>query len=310
MKFVTPITKQPLLQKDYETLACQESAVEYKRINGIWRMIAAERQPLFEQFVREYETVRLAEGRQAADPDFYRQLPTTSDRHPAADMWRQRAHSYQIFLDSILSKMENNADKQLNILDLGAGNGWLSNRLAGRGHQVAAVDLTINEFDGLGVHSAYTQAFTAVQAEFDHLPFDDNQFDLIIFNASLHYSTDYTQSLAESIRTLPPGGRIAIIDTPVYQHADSGRKMVAERETQFSNQFGFKSDSLHSQNFLTHATIQALENDINRPFQTIPTVAPIRRAVRRVKTHLRGQRESAEFPILTFTTAGTAGDKR
>lgn len=310
MNFVTPITKSPLLQKDYETLACQESGVEYKRINGIWRMIAAERLSLFEQFMREYETIRLAEGRKSNDKTFYQQLPTTVSNHPAAAMWRQRSHSYQVFLDSVLSKMESNSKNRLDILDLGAGNGWLSNRLAERGHTVTAVDLTINEFDGLGLHNIYKNPFTVVQAEFDHLPFENEQFNLVIFNASLHYSSDYTQTLTESLRVSHQDGSVSIIDTPLYRQAESGRQMVAEREARFKKAYGFKSNSLQSKNFLTTGQIKQLETAVGRQCQTIPTVPSFRQTVRRLKMQLRGQRKAAQFPILLFSKEGKTGGRQ
>ena len=306
MTFVAPITKKPLLQKDYDTLMCQESGVEYYRVNGIWRMIEPERQELFDRFIQEYETVRLAEGRKASNPNFYKQLPFTPADHPAAEMWKQRAHAFQVFVDSVIKDMEKGNNSPINILDLGAGNGWLSNQMSRRGHCATAVDLTINEFDGLGVHARYDHSFTPIQAEFDYLPIEDNQFDVVIFNASLHYSTDYAQTISEASRATKPNGRIVIIDTPVYEQAESGHQMVAERESSFEKRFGFKSNSLNSQNFLIVDQIGWLEQQLGGQIEMIHTVPDFRRAVRRIKTKIKGERESAEFPILIFTKKESA----
>ncbi|MEM8858271.1 MAG: class I SAM-dependent methyltransferase [Chloroflexota bacterium] len=301
MEFVAPDTKLPLLQKDYETLRCQVSGVEYHRVDGVWRMILPERMDRFERFIQEYETVRLAEGRQSDDPSFYRELPQTAANHPAAQMWRQRAHSYSVFLEAVLKPLESDLS-DLTILDLGAGNGWLSNRLAERGHKVAAIDLTVNDFDGLGVcAAAYESDFVAVQAEFDHLPFEQNQFDLVIFNASFHYSADYAQTLEEMKRVIKSNGQIGIIDTPVYAHQASGQRMVQERECLFEKQFGFKSDQLGSENFLTQIRIMALENQVNMRCHSVQTTPLYRQSIQRVKTLIRGKREPAQFPILVFT---------
>ena len=38
----------------------------------------------------------------------------------------------------------------IRVLDVGAGNSWLSHRLASFGHQVVAVDRLDDELDGLG----------------------------------------------------------------------------------------------------------------------------------------------------------------
>lgn len=303
MNFVTPITKKPLLQKDYDTLMCQESGVEYYRVNGIWRFIEAERQARFKRFINEYETIRLAEGRWAADPAIYRQLPFTPDDHPAANMWQQRANSFNVFVRSILSDMEEGKQSPLNILDLGAGNGWLANQMAQRGHEAVAVDLTVNDFDGLGVHPNYDRPIVPIEAEFDHLPLEDDLFDLVIFNASLHYSTNYAQTLSEGFRTTKNNGRLVVIDTPIYQNAASGRQMIAEREANFEQRFGFKSDSLGSQNYLAASQITTLAHELGSEVDLIQTVPNFRRAARRLKTKLKGKREAAEFPILIFSKA-------
>ena len=50
-----------------------------------------------------------------------------------------------------------------------------------------------------------------IEAEFDHLPFADGQFDLAVFNSSLHYSTDYHGTLGEARRCLKPSGSIVVL---------------------------------------------------------------------------------------------------
>ena len=64
-------------------------------------------------------------------------------------------------------------------------------------------------------------------------PFANASFDLAIFNASIHYSTDYRRTLTEVRRCLRPGGRLVIIDSPVYRRREHGEKMRAERRRYF-----------------------------------------------------------------------------
>ena len=45
----------------------------------------------------------------------------------------------------------------------------------------------------------YDSIFTPVQAEFDYLPFPDQSVDMMLFNASLHYSVNYEQTLQRSV---------------------------------------------------------------------------------------------------------------
>src|SRR5438093_8459185 len=99
------------------------------------------------QFTREYTTVRRAEGWGSADRAYYQALPFVdlTGRFPA--IWRIRARSYATFVSQVVEPMERRGT--LRILDLGAGNGWLSNRLTQRGYSVTAIDLLDASLDGL-----------------------------------------------------------------------------------------------------------------------------------------------------------------
>ena len=88
------------------------------------------------------------------------------------------------------------------VLDLGAGNGWLAYQLSRRGHSVVAVDWSDDEFDGLGALCHYAATLAACHADFAALPFADAQFDLIVFNAALHYARNLADTFAESLRVL------------------------------------------------------------------------------------------------------------
>src|SRR5262249_12728849 len=154
-------------------------------------------------FVREYRTVRRAEGWGSVDPAYYEALPyrDLSGRH--ADVWRIRARSYDVFLSRVLQPLERETDR-LQVLDLGAGNGWLSARLVRRGHYAIAVDILDDPLDGLRAVHHYVDQHrpSAFLADFDRLPLPDDSVDLAIFNASLHYSTNYAHTLRELLRVL------------------------------------------------------------------------------------------------------------
>ena len=252
---------------------------------------------LYEQFVREYETVRRAEGRGADNPAYYRALPyqDLSGRTPTD--WKIRAVSFDAFVAKALAPLEQHSPA-LRVLDLGAGNGWLSNRLAQRGHAVAAVDLSVNDFDGLGCHRYYDTVFAPLQAEFARLPFPDRSADLVIFNASLHYSIRIHDTLAEAIRLLKPRGRLVILDSPVYADAASGKKMVSEREDQFSKRFGFPSNALPSENYLTYDHLGELGSALRIHWQLITPHYGLSWAFRPLKAKLLRRREPAKFHLI------------
>jgi SAM-dependent methyltransferase len=161
--------------------------------------------------------------------------------------------------------------------------------------------LTVNDFDGLGCASRYQTQFLPVQAEFDCLPIPDRSVDLVVFNASLHYSTNYAATLGESLRVLLPGGRIIVLDSPIYHDAESGRRMVAEREAQFSSQYGFPSNSLASEGYLTWTRIEQLAYEHGLDYRAITPFYGLRWNARPIIARLFRRREPAGFHVIVFS---------
>ncbi len=272
--------------------------LRFSRVAGIWRMLLPEREALFNQFIHEYETIRLAEGRQSQDPAYYRSLPYRDLSGRMSADWRIRAASYTVLRQRIIAPLSKQMGKGLRVLDLGAGNAWLSNLLAHLGHWVTALDLITNDYDGLGCYRFYETLFTAVQAEFDHLPIPDRSADLVIFNASLHYSTNFLLTLKEARRVLAPAGRLVILDTPLYHNPDSGRQMVREREANFRKQYGFPSNALASESFLTYTRLEELGNALQMRWRLVTPFYGWKWAARPLLARLRGRREPARFHVI------------
>jgi SAM-dependent methyltransferase len=218
------------------SLHCPVDHLQFKEIDGIWRMLSPEAIDRLGDFIRSYEHVRMLEGRGSTDAEFYRSLPyARSIVGEWRKHWKLRAHSYE----RLLAMLAEEAAVRLTIIDVGSGNSWLSNRLAEAGHNMIAVDLQTNDFDGLGCRKFYNNAWLSVQAEFDSLPFPDSLADIVVFNASVHYSHNLTRSLGEAKRVLKPTGLIVVLDTPIYLSESSGRKMLAERSFPVLGQIGF-----------------------------------------------------------------------
>ena len=188
--------------------------------------------------------------------------------------------------------------RSLTILDIGAGSGWLAYRLALRGHDVIALDLLDDPLDGLGAKKHYEAGFAAVLAEYDRLPLASEQVDLAVFNASLHYSTDYSATLRETLRVLRRQGTLVILDSPTYFDPTSGARMVHERQARFLATYGFASDALPSEHFLTPARLRALASDLGLEWQVHTPGLDWRSAVGRAIGGLRARREPARFPVI------------
>jgi SAM-dependent methyltransferase len=267
-------------------------------VEGIWRFLLPENQAHYSRFMIEYEAVRRAEGRGSASADYYRALPFKDLSGRYRSDWAIRARSFDALTKKVLTPFQVPLERSLKILDLGAGNGWLSNRLAAQGDRVLAVDLLINESDGLGAWKYYKHSFTPIQAEFNHLPVMDRFADVVIFNASFHYSENYSETLTESLRVLAPNGLVVIMDSPVYRRGESGEKMVEEREAQFKKKHGFASDSLQSENYLTYASLDQFADQFHLNWQRITPFYGLRWILHPLVAGLLGRREPAKFHLI------------
>ena len=296
--FACPVCRTTLEILTEDQLRCPTDQTIYFKEDGIWRLLTPERQAYFRRFMQEYQTVRQGEGRGSADPAYYRALPYVDHTGRFQQNWQIRSKSFQALIRRVLVPFESELGRPLKALDLGAGNGWLAYRLAQRRYQVAALDLLTNPQDGLGAAIHYESAFTPVQADFDNLPFTSCQVDLAIFNAALHYSTDYQRTLQETLRVLNERGLLVILDTPVYHNPTSGARMVCEREAQFEKHYGFRSNALPSENFLTYHYLQALSVELELDLQVITPFYGLRWAARPWLARLRGQREPAKFLVI------------
>ncbi len=281
----------PTCHAELDGARCPNCNVSYACEGGFWRFLPPERAAHFQQFEREYLTVRRAEGWGSTDSAYYRALPFVDRSGRFTELWRIRAASFRTLLRELPRQPRR-------VLDLGAGNGWLSYQLALRGHAVAAVDVQLDEQDGLTAFTQYDAQFTPIQAEFDHLPLAPGQADVIVYNGSLHYSTDCVQTLREALRVLEPRGTIAILDSPMYVTADSGTQMVLEREARFQRTYGFTSDSLPSEHFLTPRRLAELSDSLGIQWRVRDPWHGWRRALLPLWARLRGTRQPARFPVI------------
>lgn len=289
MRFICPRCRGDLQEISELELFCVRDELTFKQENGIWRFLLPEREIHYARFISNYEAVRRFEGRFSPDSSYYRALPFKDTSGKFSADWKIRAASFRA-LQKILTA-------ESTVLDVGAGNGWLSNRLSLSGYDVCAVDLLLNPEDGLGAWSHYQSQFAKVQSEFMHLPFPETSVSAVIFNASFHYSESYEETLTEALRVLSPKGKIIIMDSPVYHSAESGEQMVAERKSAFLSRYGFASDSLKSENYLTYQRMDELGKTLGIAWHHIRPFYGVRWAARPLWAYLRGRREPAEFGL-------------
>jgi SAM-dependent methyltransferase len=208
------------------------------------------------QFLTDYTKIRHEEGRGSENCEYYRALPYADLTGHNSAQWRIRACTFEFFKRRILPP------RPCDVLDLGAGNCWLSYRLAQMHHAPVAADIFSDARDGLRAARHYSVRFPVVEADFNRLPFRPATFDLAIFNSSIHYSSDYASTLAEARRCLRTKGRVVILDSPVYARREHGEAMRAERREFFQRQYGTQSEALSSVEFLDMDMLRALSREL------------------------------------------------
>jgi len=244
------------------------------------------------QFLEDYAKIRSAEGRGSPDSAYYRALPFADLTGRNSSQWRIRARTFEYFRSRILP------ERSCRILDLGAGNGWLSYRLAQMGHSPVAVDIFADVQDGLGAGRHYPLPIPAVEADFNDLPFPAATFDLAVFNSSIHYSDDYARTLAAARRCLRSGGRILILDSPIYRRREHGEAMRAERQEWFERQYGLRSEALGSIEFFDAEMLQSLARELSLTWKIHRPWYGWQWHLRSVRAWLKRRRPPSQFWIL------------
>jgi ubiquinone/menaquinone biosynthesis C-methylase UbiE len=301
----------PRCSANLSGLDCLKCGLFLHDVDGIIHALPPVRADHYAQFIADYEGIRVAEGRGSARDDFYLALPYRDASGRNSSQWRIRARTWDFLMERVLVPA---LPPRASILDLGAGNCWMSFRLARAGHKPVAVDLHDNSFDGMGAAEHFRKSlpklFPRFRAELAHLPFQDEQFEAAIFNASFHYVEDAAAALAEALRCVKPGGHIVICDTPWYSCDESGYEMVQERRMSFMKRYGTASASLQSVEFLTDERLQSLEERLAVRWNVYSPNYGLQWAMRPFIAKLRNRREPARFRVYVAQKAPASSDAR
>ncbi|MCB0646435.1 MAG: class I SAM-dependent methyltransferase [Saprospiraceae bacterium] len=148
-------------------------------------------------------------------------LPRESIHH---EEWKIREKSMQRLLNYLP------ANKNLEILDLGCGNGWLANVLA-KNTNYNVLGIEINDEEFAQAKSLFTSNNCKfLQSDIFNENFELHQFDCIILNASIQYFPDPVQLIDRLLNLMSEGGSIHIIDTPIYKSKDVSAAKKRSRE--------------------------------------------------------------------------------
>jgi SAM-dependent methyltransferase len=102
---------------------------------------------------------------------------------------------------------------EMRVLDVAAGTGNASIPAAKAGAQVTASDLTPELFDA-GRRRAEQEGVELewVQADAEHLPFEDESFDVVISSIGAMFAPHHQQVADELVRVCRPGGTIGMLN--------------------------------------------------------------------------------------------------
>lgn len=239
-------------------------------------------------FGQDYADLRRAEGRGYSGAALFA-LPYVR-KDPHAREWAVRARSYECLFRKVVRPRRRALGRPLQIIDLGAGNGWLSYRLALEGNQAVAVDVRNDTVDGLGAARELARmvscSMTCRTASFDDVPVEAGQADLAIFNASLHYAANLRRALAEARRLLRSEGMIVVMDSPFYRSEGDGEAMVEER--------GRSGQALH---FLTRWRLETASAGLDLRWLRHRVRYPVWYELRPLLAALKGSRPPSRFDL-------------
>jgi ubiquinone/menaquinone biosynthesis C-methylase UbiE/biotin operon repressor len=154
----------------------------------------------------------------------------------------------------------------IDVADLGAGEGTLSQLLAKNARSVIAVDISERMVE-VGTQLAKDHPNLEYRlGDIEEPPIEDGSIDLAIFSQALHHANSPQRAVQSAYRILRPGGRIAILDLLAHSF-EQARELYADLWLGFSEvellrlleQAGFKENE-----------VRVVSKELNSPyFQTV-----------------------------------------
>jgi len=165
-------------------------------------------------FAKLYLALREKEKRVYSHEELAK-LPDIPASHPHYNEWLVRKASCEK-LKSLLKAKK----RPLEVLEVGCGNGWLSNQLAMVPHtQITGLDVNLPELEqGAAVFTAPNLRF--IYGELRDFVLGEQRFDVIVFAASVAYFPSLPEIVSIALQHLLPGGEIHIVDTFFYKKSE------------------------------------------------------------------------------------------
>ncbi len=166
-------------------------------------------------FEERYISLRKKENRLYTDEQV-KWLPEIERSHPHYKEWEIRKSS----CDKLIQHLSNKKT-ELNILEVGCGNGWLCYHLSKiPGGNIAGIDINKTELDQANRVFGHIENIEFFYGEVSHERIGNEKFDAIIFAASIQYFPSLDSIIPAALQLLHPGGEIHILDSHFYKSSE------------------------------------------------------------------------------------------
>lgn len=222
MRLRCPNCREPI---DADTLTCANHHRFARDANGVLVLLSESFRQELDRFLPGFQALRGADHKRLTDPAIYEQLPDLPASSGDAQFqleWRLRRYDWRV-VDRMLRGRSGSR-----ILDIGAWNGWLSHRLAQRGHTVTAIDYFVDEYDGLGARQFYPSSWQAVQLDLTDLTVLDEQFDVVLLNRCLQFFADPVAYALRARQLVGPRGLLLATGLSVVRDATRKQREVQQ----------------------------------------------------------------------------------
>ncbi len=164
-------------------------------------------------FAVKYIALRNKEERVYSDK-VVQDLPEITENHPLSKEWQIRKNSMNNLLHHLAAR-----ENCKTILELGCGNGWLSNKLAvNLPAEICGMD--INDVELLQASDVFSKRanLSFLFADIFTVELGPPIFDTVIAASCVQYFPDLQKLIKRLLELLAPSGEIHIVDSPVYRN--------------------------------------------------------------------------------------------
>jgi len=187
----------------------------------------------FEEKEKLYLSVRAREGRVYTDEEVLL-LPGISLDHKHYREWVARMRSFVRFREHLIKIFKG---RKLNILDVGCGNGWISNHLDAEGHCVTGLDLNLVELKQAEKVFGSSSSLEWIFADITDPAVSLEKYDVILLAASVQYFPDIKKLTGQLKTLLLAGGQIHLLDSMFY--SDNEAIEARQRSFEYYTGVGF-----------------------------------------------------------------------